>query len=65
MTSLLCPKCTVPQPMNVSTLKREEAGPDGKRRTILTTSYHCAICFSFVQSEDKIDGTESANDQAA
>jgi hypothetical protein len=55
MTTLFCPKCAVPQPMNVSSLRREQTDPDGEVRKVVSTSYHCAICFSFVRSEDRVD----------
>ena len=64
MTSLFCPKCSLPQPMNVASTSREESSPDGKKQKIITTTYHCAICYSFVRSEDQIQEAGSS-DQAA
>jgi hypothetical protein len=46
--------------MNISTVKRVETGDDGKPRSIETTSYHCARCFSFVASEDREIPSEPA-----
>jgi hypothetical protein len=47
--------------MNISTLKRVETGDDGEARSIETTSYHCARCFSFVASEDREVPSEPAD----
>lgn len=60
MSMRFCPKCTSARQMNISTVKRVETGDDGKPRSIETTSYHCARCFSFVASEDREIPSEPA-----
>lgn len=61
MSMRFCPKCTSAREMNISTLKRVETGDDGEARSIETTSYHCARCFSFVASEDREVPSEPAD----
>ena len=51
MSSLFCPRCAVPQPMNRSTTEQEITGPGGAIIKLVTESCHCAICYSFVRSE--------------
>lgn len=51
MSSLFCPKCAVPQPMNRSITEQEITGPGGENIKLVTENYHCAICCSFVKSE--------------
>jgi len=51
MSSMLCPRCAIPQPMNRSTVEQEVTGPEGERIKLVIQTYHCAICHSFVRSE--------------
>lgn len=51
MSSLFCPRCAVPQPMNQSTSEQEVTGPGGEAIKLVIRTYHCAICYSFVRSE--------------
>lgn len=51
MSSLFCPRCAAPQPMNRSTSEQEITGPGGETIRLVTETYHCAICYSFVRSE--------------
>jgi hypothetical protein len=48
--------------MNIATVSRVETGADGKTKSIETTSYHCARCFSFVASEDREVPSKTADD---
>ena len=58
MSTRFCPKCALPQAMNVSSISREETDANGETRSIETTSYHCARCFSFIASEDRLISAE-------
>ena len=51
MTSMFCPRCATPQPMNRSTSEQEITGPGGAEIKLVIETYHCAICLSFVRSE--------------
>ena len=51
MSSLFCPRCVAPQLMNRSTTEQEVTGPGGEPIKLVTETYHCAICYSFVRSE--------------
>lgn len=51
MSSLFCPRCAAPQPMNQSITEKEITGPGGEIIRLLIRTYHCAICYSFVRSE--------------
>jgi hypothetical protein len=57
MASELCPKCGAMRNLAISTSSREEAGADGEIKKIVTTSYHCEACNSFVRSQDQEDTT--------
>lgn len=62
MTSELCPKCAAPRSMSETTSRREEIGPDGETIKIVTTSYHCQTCGTFVRSEDREEKTGPDNE---
>ena len=53
-----CPRCQALRGMTVSTSRREEIDSEGKVKKILTKSYHCETCHSFVRSEDTEVGEE-------
>ena len=54
----MCPSCRVPRNLRVSWSRRTERGPDGVERDVVTTSYHCAACGTFVRSgEDQARAT--------
>jgi len=65
VTSLYCSKCSAPQPMNISSFKRDEIGPNGEIKVVESITYHCAICFSFVRREDHVQDDKPPADQAA
>jgi hypothetical protein len=51
MSSLFCFRCAAPQLMNQSASEQEITGPGGRTIKLVTETYHCAICYSFVKSE--------------
>jgi hypothetical protein len=60
MSSLFCPRCVAPQLMNRSTTEQEITGPGGESIKLVTETYHCAICYSFVRSESIPEREEAA-----
>lgn len=52
MINEYCPKCCELTAMTVTTTEREEKDGNEKKFKILTNSYHCNNCNSFVRSED-------------
>jgi hypothetical protein len=48
----LCPKCQTLRMMTVSISRREEVDSEGNKQEIVTKSFHCESCHSFVRSED-------------
>jgi hypothetical protein len=50
MSSMFCPKCSAPRPMNLSITEQEITGPDDLVIKVVTETYHCVICHSFVRS---------------
>jgi hypothetical protein len=60
MSSLFCPRCAAPQLMNRSTTEQEITGPGGEPIKLVTETYHCAICYSFVRSESTHEREEAA-----
>jgi hypothetical protein len=60
MSSLFCFRCGTPQPMNRSTSEQEITGPGGRTINLVTETYHCAICYSFVRSESVHEREEVA-----
>ena len=61
MSSELCPKCNAPRNMLTTASSREEVDSEGKTKRIVTTSYQCEVCGSFVRSEDREETTSSAD----
>jgi rubredoxin len=61
MPSELCPKCGAPRNMAASVSGRDEVDSEGKTKRVVTTSYQCEICGSFVRSEDHEETTGSAD----
>jgi bacterioferritin-associated ferredoxin len=57
MASELCPKCGALRNHAISTSCREEVGADGEIKKIVTTSYHCGACNSFIRSHDQEETT--------
>ena len=51
MSTIFCPRCAAPQPMDRSTSEQEVTGPGGETIKLLIHTYHCSICHSFVRSE--------------
>jgi hypothetical protein len=60
MSSLFCFRCGGPQPMNRSTFEQEITGPGGRTINLVTETYHCAICYSFIRSESVHEHKEVA-----
>lgn len=48
-----CPKCNALESMNLVTTESIEKDKDGKSFKVITTSYNCNKCNTFVKSEDK------------
>jgi ribosomal protein S27AE len=59
-----CPRCQSPQNMEVTISQREEVDSEGNSRKIVTKSYDCENCGSFVRSED-IEVVEGVRDGEA
>ena len=49
-----CPRCSDMKTMDWSETKREEPDDQGKPVKIITRSYYCSDCHTFVCSEDGI-----------
>ena len=47
-----CPKCEAVRNMQASTARRKATDAEGNPVTVLTTTYHCESCHTFVRSED-------------
>jgi hypothetical protein len=47
-----CPKCQKTQNINGVASTRSENDADGNTKHIVTTSYHCEWCNTFVRSEE-------------
>lgn len=60
-----CPRCQAVRNMTVSVSRREGVDSKGNRKTILTKSFHCETCHSFVRSEDTEDTGEVGENEAA
>jgi len=56
----LCPTCGAIKNMRVSIHQRESVAADGKIKKVVTKTYHCEICASFVRSED-IEETQASS----
>ncbi len=48
-----CPRCNSMKSMDSFAAEREEADNQGKRVKVVTTSYYCSDCHTFVCSEDE------------
>lgn len=53
MINEYCPKCHELTSMIMTTIEKEEKDDNGKELKIITSSYHCNKCNTFVRSEDK------------
>ena len=53
MQTAYCPYCRIVTNLNESITLQNIPGPDGKTETIVTRTYHCQSCCSFVRSEDE------------
>ena len=60
MSFEFCPKCNTPRNRLTTASSREEVGPEGKTKKIVTTNYQCEACGSFVRSEDREETTNRA-----
>jgi hypothetical protein len=52
MAQMMCPRCGALRNVEVTVLRRTVKDPDGRRRQVVTTSYHCEVCHTFVRSEE-------------
>ena len=48
-----CPSCRTLRAMRVSTTRRTIPVKTGKAKTVLTRTFHCQTCQSFVRSEEE------------
>lgn len=48
-----CPKCQAPRGMRISHFKREEEDEEGNLQELITITYHCEVCSSFVRSVEE------------
>ena len=53
MTNEFCPRCNTLTDMNISEIERDEKTEEEEIYKIVTTSFHCNKCNTFVRSEDK------------
>lgn len=53
MANEYCPKCHALTSMVMTKSESSEKNNEDKTFKIITTSYHCNICHTFVRSEDK------------
>ena len=58
----LCPRCQSLRSMRVSISRRKVTDPEGGVKEILTKSFHCGTCHSFVRSEDIEEPEETPSD---
>jgi len=47
-----CPRCGAVGNMEVTVSRRQAKAPDGTVKEIVTKTFHCEACHSFVRSED-------------
>ena len=47
-----CPHCRTVTNLSVSITQRTIADADGKEETVVSRTYHCEACRSFVRSEE-------------
>ena len=48
-----CPKCQATRHMVATVSQRSEVDANGDTKEIVTYSFHCETCHSFVRSEDR------------
>lgn len=53
MINDFCPKCNALTSMTSTTTESIEKDNEGKAFKVITTSYNCNMCNTFVKSEDK------------
>lgn len=53
MINDFCPKCNALTSMNLTTTESIEKDKESKIFKVITTSYNCNMCHTFVKSEDK------------
>jgi ribosomal protein L44E len=53
MINDFCPKCKALTNMSLTTTESVEKDKEGKISKVITTSYNCNMCNTFVKSEDK------------
>jgi hypothetical protein len=51
--SELCPQCRKPRMMNISISRREVTDDSGNAQTLVTETFHCAVCHIFVRSLER------------
>ena len=52
MHSGFCPHCRAERNMQVSVTRRKVTDAEGNTCEVLTRTYHCEVCNTFVRSED-------------
>ena len=52
MSQDMCPRCGALRNMRVTTSRRKVVDADGESRTVITKTYHCEVCSTFVRSEE-------------
>ncbi len=52
MISEYCPKCNSIADMTINKTEKFEKDSYGNNLKIITSSYHCSLCHTFVRSED-------------
>jgi hypothetical protein len=52
MVNDFCPKCNSLTGMNLYTIESNEKDIEGKLFKVVTTSYNCNMCHTFVKSKD-------------
>lgn len=53
MINDFCPKCNILTSMISTTTESTEKDNEGNVFKVITTSYNCNLCHTFVKSEDK------------
>lgn len=49
-----CPHCRVVTNLSVSVALQTIPRPDGKTRMLISRTYHCESCYSFIRSENDV-----------
>ncbi|MHA2091952.1 MAG: hypothetical protein ACW98K_13955 [Candidatus Kariarchaeaceae archaeon] len=64
-----CPQCRENRIMDISISRREVTDDSGNVQTLVTETFHCAICHTFVRSveqpEEKEEVEEKINDSSS